>query len=96
MSDIADRMRRYIAIRGGPAKDADGKYIGTAWPMMLEASDEIERLRSALKDIYHQANEGQIRNMAWNAYQPSPSTITPELDAAIQDELDHPPKDIMK
>jgi hypothetical protein len=32
-----------------------------------EAANEIEQLRTVLKDIYHQSNEAGIRNMAWRA-----------------------------
>jgi hypothetical protein len=34
---------------------------------LREAADEIDRLRIALRDIYHQANEASIRNIAWDA-----------------------------
>lgn len=51
MADLVEKIRYHIAIRGGPAKDDDGKYIGTTWPMMLEAADEIERLRGILEEI---------------------------------------------
>lgn len=47
-NDIVDRIRRFVASRGGPAKDDNGKPIGNSWPMMLEAADEIERLRKAI------------------------------------------------
>jgi hypothetical protein len=49
MTTIADRMRYHIAIRGGPVKDDGGNFIGTTWPMMLEAADEIDRLRAAIR-----------------------------------------------
>jgi hypothetical protein len=49
-SDIVQRIRYYVGIRGGPCKDTDGKFIGTCWPMMLEAANEIERLRKELKE----------------------------------------------
>lgn len=49
--DLVNRLRNYVKHRGGPAKDEDGKYIGTVWPMMLEAADEIEKLRNELKQI---------------------------------------------
>lgn len=48
MSDLVRRLRDHVNDRGGPAKDDAGTYIGTAWPMMLESADEIERLRSQL------------------------------------------------
>lgn len=47
-NDIVARIRRFVASRGGPAKDENGKPIGNSWPMMLEAADEIERLRKAI------------------------------------------------
>lgn len=56
MSDVAERMRHHVGIRGGPAKDDDGNYIGTTWPMMLEAADEIERLHERC-DAY----KGQVK-----------------------------------
>lgn len=46
--DIVERMRARIMSHGGPAKDENGAYIGTVWPMMLEAANEIERLREAV------------------------------------------------
>lgn len=51
MKDIVERIRYHISIRGGPAKDDNGKYIGTTWLMMLEAADEIERLRKMSYDL---------------------------------------------
>jgi hypothetical protein len=46
---IEDRMERYVKIHGGPAKGTDGAYIGTCWPMMLEAVTEIKKLRAELE-----------------------------------------------
>lgn len=57
MNDIANRIRDYLSVRGGPAKDDDGKYIGTGWPMMLEAVSEIDRLHGALNEIAVMPNE---------------------------------------
>lgn len=55
--DLVERIRFHIGIRGGPTKDDDGNYIGTTWPMMLQAADEIERLRSQLDNEQWQAPE---------------------------------------
>lgn len=46
---LAERMRGYVQARGGPAKDDDGKYIGTCWPMILEAADVLDRLAATPK-----------------------------------------------
>jgi hypothetical protein len=43
-ADIVERIRHFVTIRGGPAKDDDGQPIATSWQMMLDAADEIERL----------------------------------------------------
>jgi hypothetical protein len=57
VSDIVERMRAYIESHGGPAKDVHGKHIGTVWPMMLEAADELDKLRKIIHD-----NREVIRN----------------------------------
>jgi len=44
--ELAKRMRDFVQSRGGPAKDADGKPVGTCWPMMLEAAGKIDALLS--------------------------------------------------
>ncbi|MFG1429401.1 hypothetical protein [Roseixanthobacter glucoisosaccharinicivorans] len=51
MTDIVERMRAHITNRGGLSRDADGNLVAPngAWAMMLEAADEIERLRRELK-----------------------------------------------
>jgi hypothetical protein len=50
MTDIVERMRAHVANHGGLVEDADGTPIALkvpAWAMMLEAADEIERIRKA-------------------------------------------------
>lgn len=47
--DIVRRIEYFVTIRGGPARDTDGHYIGTSWPMMLEAATEIKKLRARLR-----------------------------------------------
>jgi len=82
MKDIVERLRFHIAIRGGPAKDDDGNYVGTTWPMMLEAADEIERQRKALVEINSQAvcaaiaTEGECYDMLQNCAEISDTAIT--------------------
>ncbi len=49
--DLVKRIRYYIEIRGGPAKDENGNYVGTVWPMMLEAADELERLSNEAENL---------------------------------------------
>lgn len=49
MTDIVERMRAHITNRGGMSRDADGNPVAPngAWAMMLEAANEIERIRKA-------------------------------------------------
>jgi hypothetical protein len=51
MTDIVERMRAHITNRGGLSRDADGNPVAPngAWAMMLEAADEIERIRQNLE-----------------------------------------------
>jgi len=49
LTDVVGRIEYFIAIRGGPARDEQGNYIGTSWPMMLEAATEIKKLRARLR-----------------------------------------------
>lgn len=53
MTDIVERMRAHITNRGGLSRDADGNPVAPngAWAMMLEAADEIERLRTDLEEL---------------------------------------------
>lgn len=49
--DIVDRLRVHVQARGGPSRDAKTGKVNApngAWVMMLEAADEIERLRKTL------------------------------------------------
>jgi hypothetical protein len=43
MSDIVERLRKHVNNRGGPSLQ------NGAWEMMLEAADEIEKLRDGLR-----------------------------------------------
>lgn len=43
MSDIVERLRKHVEHRGGAALQ------NGAWAMMLEAADDIARLREALR-----------------------------------------------
>jgi hypothetical protein len=44
MSELVERMRGHVEKRGGPT-------LNGAWAMMLEAADEIERLRALIAEI---------------------------------------------
>ena len=50
MSETSKKLRDHVMRRGGPARDEAGNYIGTVWPLMLEAADEIERLEGELEN----------------------------------------------
>jgi len=56
MTDIKERLRKYVRDRGGT------RIENGAWQMMLEAADEIERLRSLVyapdgREIYRVLRE---------------------------------------
>lgn len=55
MSDIVERMRNHVNYRGGPTIE------NSAWQMMLESADEIERLRAA---IFEKETVAEIRAAA--------------------------------
>src|SRR4051812_37605428 len=57
MSGIAQRLRSYVASRGGPAKDEGGRAVGTTWPMMLEAAAAIEKMEAERDHARHQHDE---------------------------------------
>lgn len=46
---IVQKLRDHVQSRGGAAKDADGNYIGTFWPMILDAANIIERIDQAIQ-----------------------------------------------
>jgi hypothetical protein len=50
VAGVVERLRAHINARGGPAKDDDGKFVGTVWPMMLEAAALIESQAKALSE----------------------------------------------
>ena len=43
--ELAKLMRDHVENRGGPALDASGNYIGTAWPMMLRAAEMLDAIK---------------------------------------------------
>lgn len=55
--DLVERLTNHVQSRGGPAKDENGNYIGTAWPMMLEAATRITELQAQLKEAREAALE---------------------------------------
>jgi hypothetical protein len=55
MGDIIERLRSHVQ-RGGGAKIRHG-----AWDMMLEAADEIERLRAICAGVPPVATQGKAR-----------------------------------
>jgi len=48
--DIVQALRDHVNSRGGPSKNENGEVImkNGAWDMMLEAADEIEKLRGVI------------------------------------------------
>lgn len=49
--DIVERLRDHVDNRGGPSIE------NGAWQMMLEAADEIERLKAALNESRQQRDQ---------------------------------------
>lgn len=48
---LADGLRHHVQARGGPAKDKNGNYVGTVWPMMLDAGVAIDTLLDRIKEL---------------------------------------------
>jgi hypothetical protein len=58
---IEDRLRAHVNSRNGPARDAaTGNIVlpNGAWVMMLEAADEIERLRRRVAELSGVVEDG--------------------------------------
>lgn len=55
MSDLVKRLRKHVEDRGGP------KLENGAWQMMLDAANEIERLR-AENEIYKAADYEALKS----------------------------------
>lgn len=47
--EIIQKLRDHVQSRGGAAKDENGNYIGTFWPMILDAANIIERVDQAIQ-----------------------------------------------
>jgi hypothetical protein len=55
--DIVERLRKHVNNRGGPSLQ------NGAWEMMLEAADEIERLRGRATEAYQGVYAASLKAM---------------------------------
>lgn len=82
MTNLADRLESHVSSRGGPAKDADGKPIGTTWPMMLEAAAALRYLAAAQSG--EPAGNYSI-SVSWSDEDQAFIAIIPELPGCMAD-----------
>lgn len=59
MSNIVERLRAHVSMRGGLAKDEEGNIVlpNGAWAMMLEAADKLEKAEKLIHFIANDHHE---------------------------------------